>query len=102
MTSTATGQKAKCREALERNFTIEALVTQFLGEDILVQHEYYEIQSTPNHMDKNRKVIDYLIRKNDGALEGTLSILEQPQYRSYHYLGNILKNVLCCQRSSHF
>ena len=102
ITSTATGafgQRAKLWRTLECNFPIETLVTQFRAEDILTQFEYEEIQSTPNHVEKNRKFLDYLFRKNDGVLKGTLSILEQPKYTSYHYLGDMLKDLFCCQRS---
>ena len=46
-------QRASYCEMLEHNFPIETLVTQFLAEGILTQWEYEEIQSTPNHMEKN-------------------------------------------------
>ena len=74
-------------------------MTQFRAEDILTQFEYEEIRSTANPIEKKRKFLDYLFQKNEAALKGTLSILEQPQYSSYHYLGDMLKNVFCCQRS---
>ena len=102
ITSTATGlsgQRAKLWRTVECNFPIETLVTQFQAEDILTQFEYEEIQSTPNHIEKNRKFLDYLFRKNEAALKGTLNILKQPQYSSYRYLGDMLKKVFCCQRS---
>ena len=98
MPSTATAcQKAQYRDILECNFPIDALVTQFLAGGILVQLEYEDIRSTPNYMERNRKFFDYLFRKNDAALARTLDILNQPQYHSYHYLGNILKKVFCRQ-----
>ena len=94
MPSTATVcQKAQYRDILECKFPIDALVTQFHAGGILVQLEYEEIRSTPNHMERNRKFFDYLFRKNDAVLARTLDILNQPQYHSYHYLGDILKNV---------
>ena len=93
------GQSAELWGTLECNFPIETLVTQLRAEDILTQFEYEEIRSTPNHIEKNRKFLDYLFRKNEAALEGTLSILDQPKYSSYHYLGDMLKDLFCCQRS---
>ena len=95
----ASGQRAELRRIMECNFPIETLVTQFQAEDILTQFEYKEIQSTANPIEKNRKFLDYLFRKNEATLEGTLSILEQPQYSSYHYLVDMMKNMFCCQRS---
>ena len=98
MTSAATScPNAKYREILERNFPIDALVSQIFAENILVQLEYDEIQCTRNQVEKNRKFFDYLFRKNNTALARTLNILNQPQNQSYHYLGDILINVFCRQ-----
>ena len=75
-------------------------MTLLLAKDILTQFEYEEIQSTPNRVEKNRKFLDFLSRKDeDVALEGTLIILSQPQYRSYCYLGGMLKELFHFQRS---
>ena len=50
-------QRASYCKTVEHNFPTETLVTQFLAEGILAQWEYEEIQSTPNHMAKNRKCL---------------------------------------------
>ena len=66
----------------------------------MTEYESEEIQSTPNHVEKNRKFFKYLCRKDENvALKGTLAILSQPQYKSYHYLGVMLENLFCIQSS---
>ena len=63
-------------------------------------YESEEIQSTPNHVEKNRKFFKYLCRKDENvALKGTLAILSQPQYKSYHYLGVMLEDLFRIQSS---
>ena len=66
----------------------------------MTEYESEEIQSTPNHVEKNRKFFKYLRRKDENvALKGTLAILSQPQYKSYHYLGDMLEDLFRIQSS---
>ena len=91
------------REMLECNFPIEDLMTQLQGEYILTEYESEEIQSTPNHVEKNRRFFKYLCRKDEHvALKGTLAILSQPQFKSYHYLGDVLGDLFRTQRSASY
>ena len=88
------------REMLECNFPIEDLLTQLQGKCILTVYETEEIQSTSNHVEKNRRFFKFLCRKDENvALKGTLAILSQPQYKSYHYLGDMLEDLFRTQRS---
>ena len=75
-------------------------MTQLRGECVLTEYESEEIQTTPNHVEKNRRFFKYLCRKDENvALKGTLAILSQPQYKSYHYLGDMLGVLFRTQRS---
>ena len=44
-------------------------------------------------VDRNRKFLDYLANKNPSAVSDTLSILFRPEFESYEYLGEMLRQL---------
>ena len=86
-------RRAQLREKLECSFPIDDLLSKMYAANVLTFYEFEEIKSTPNFVKRNSTFFDYLGRKEAMAIHLTLGILSKSEYVTYHYLGEILREL---------
>ena len=88
---------ADLRQRLESSFPLDALLRTLNEENVLTDYEFKQLFPIPQMqctlVDRNRKFLDYLAKKDPTAVSDTLSILLRPEYEPYGYFGEMLRQL---------
>ena len=93
--SSVHSETADLRQRLESSFPLDALLPTLHLENVLTDYEFNQLLPTPQSalVHRNRRFLDYLGNKDPSTISDTLSVLFRPEYETYGYFGEMLRQL---------
>ena len=88
-------ERADLKQRFESSFPLDDLLPALLTENVFTVDELAQLLPTRQGtlVDRNRKFLEYLANKDPSATEKTLSVLFRHDYKTYEYLGKVLRQL---------
>ena len=88
-------ETADLRQRFKSSFPLDALLPVLLVENVLTVKELVQLHHTSQSdlAVRNRKFLEYLASKDPSAVSNTLSVLFRPEYQTYRYFGEMLRQL---------